>query len=156
MKKTMLTMALVIPLVSASGWVVAQNVPAPKAATATTAAPAPAKPPVHVHDHGAAGAPAAAPAGEHAGHAGGMSCGMMGGGMGGGMMGGGMTGGGMMGGGMMGGGMHALMNAPNTTVEVKKLDKGVTITLTSADAATVVRLQKMAEAMRLMHEATAP
>jgi hypothetical protein len=42
----------------------------------------------------------------------------------------------------------------NTKVDVKKIDKGVTITLTSSDAATVTRLQKMAEAMRLMHEAS--
>jgi hypothetical protein len=31
----------------------------------------------------------------------------------------------------------------------------VTITMTSADAPTAARLQKMAEAMRLMHEAMA-
>jgi hypothetical protein len=30
---------------------------------------------------------------------------------------------------------------------------GVTITMTSSDAATVPRIQKMAEAMKLMHEA---
>jgi hypothetical protein len=35
----------------------------------------------------------------------------------------------------------------------KKIDKGVTITLTSSDAATTTRLEKMAEAMRLMHGA---
>jgi hypothetical protein len=77
---------------------------------------------------------------------------------GGGMMGGGMMGGGMMGmmsGGMMGGGMCPMMGSGNTKVEVKKIDKGVTITMTSSDAATATRLQKMAEAMRLMHEATA-
>jgi len=51
----------------------------------------------------------------------------------------------MMGGGMMGG--------AKTKVDVKKIDKGVTITFTSSDAATAARLQKMAEAMRLMHEA---
>jgi hypothetical protein len=82
--------------------------------------------------------------------------------MGGGMMGGGMMGGGMMNGGMMGmmggGGMCPMMGGgpmggATTKVEVKKLDKGVTITLTSPDAATAARLQKMAEAMRLMHEA---
>ena len=69
------------------------------------------------------------------------------------MMGGGAMGGGMMGGGMMGGGM---MGGATTKVDVKKIDKGVTITMTSPDAATAARLQKMAEAMRLMHEATAP
>jgi hypothetical protein len=79
----------------------------------------------------------------------------MSGGMGGPMM-GGMTGGMMN---MMGGGMcpmmdGSMMGGAKTKVEVKKIDKGVTITLTSLDAATVIRLQKMAEAMRLMHEAT--
>ena len=86
---------------------------------------------------------------------------MMGGGnIGGGMMGGGMTGGGMMSGGMMGGGMcpmmgggGMMMGGAKTKVDVKKIDKGVTITMTSTDAATVTRIQKMAEAMRLMHEA---
>ena len=39
---------------------------------------------------------------------------------------------------------------------IKNTDKGVTITLTASDPTKVVRLQKMAEAMRLMHEATAP
>jgi hypothetical protein len=82
-------------------------------------------------------------------------CGMMGHGMaGGGMMGGGMCpmmGGGMMG--MMGGGMCPMMGGAKAKVDVKKIDKGVTITVTSSDAAAVARLQKMAEAMRLMHEA---
>jgi hypothetical protein len=69
-------------------------------------------------------------------------------------MGRGMNGGGMMGGGMMGGGMCSMMmGGSDTKIEVKKIDKGVTITLTSSDAATTTRLQKMAEAMRLMHEA---
>jgi hypothetical protein len=77
---------------------------------------------------------------------------MMGGGGPGGWM---MNGNGMMGGGMMGGGMFPMMMTASTKVEVKKIDKGVTITLTSPDAATVTRLQKMAEAMRLMHEAMA-
>jgi hypothetical protein len=72
------------------------------------------------------------------------------------MMGGGMMGGGMMGGGMMGGGMGPMLMGPGTKVAVKNLDKGVTITLTATDAATVSRLQKMAEAMRLMHEAMTP
>ena len=73
-------------------------------------------------------------------------------------MGGGMMGGGMMGGGMMGGGMSPMMMmaGPGTKITVKNIDKGVTITLTSADAAAAVRLQKMAEAMRLMHEAMSP
>jgi hypothetical protein len=69
-------------------------------------------------------------------------------------MGGGMRGRGMMGGGMMGGGMcPMMMGGSDTKIDVKKIDKGVTITLTSSDAATATRLQKMAEAMRLMHEA---
>ena len=71
-------------------------------------------------------------------------------GMGNGMMGGGR---GMMGGGMMGGMCPMAMGAADTKMDVKKIDKGVTITLTSSDASTVVRLQKTAEAMRLMHEA---
>ena len=74
---------------------------------------------------------------------GGMCAGMMGHGMGGGMM-GGMPMGPMS---MMGG---------DARVEVKNVDKGVTITITSTDPAKVKRLQKMAEAMRLMHEANMP
>lgn len=82
-----------------------------------------------------------------------MSPGMMGGGPG--MMGGpGGWGPGMIGGGMMGGGMcPMLMGGANTKVDVKKVDKGVSMTMTSSDPATAARLQKMAEAMRLMHEA---
>jgi hypothetical protein len=38
-------------------------------------------------------------------------------------------------------------------LEVKKLADGVTMTITSSDPAEVARIQKMAEAMRLMHEA---
>jgi hypothetical protein len=82
--------------------------------------------------------------------------GMAGGGNG--MMAGGMMGGGMMGSGMMAmmdGGMCPMMGGAKTNVDVKKTEKGVTITLTSTDAATATRLQKMAEAMRLMHEAMA-
>jgi hypothetical protein len=36
---------------------------------------------------------------------------------------------------------------------VTKQPKGVTISITSEDARVVARVQKMAEAMRLMHEA---
>jgi hypothetical protein len=141
--RTMLTAALLTTL-AGGGFALAQaptTSPSDHAAhhPAATTAPAPKGQP----------APKAAPtpAPEHAGH-------------GGGMMGGGMMGGGMMGGGMMGGGMCPMMGgAPmgdaTTKVDVKKLDKGVTITLTSPDPATVTRLQKMAEGMRLMHEATA-
>lgn len=98
----------------------------------TAPAPKPAKPPAaHVHPGGAEP---------------GMGMGMMGGGMG---MG--------MGIGMMGGGLCPMgMAGADTKVEVKNIDKGVTITLTSSDATRAARLQKMAEAMRLMHEATAP
>jgi hypothetical protein len=56
----------------------------------------------------------------------------------------------------MGGGMGMCpmgMGDADTRVDVKNVDKGVTITLTSTDPARFVRLQKMAEAMRLMHEA---
>jgi hypothetical protein len=65
-----------------------------------------------------------------------------------------MGGGGM---GAMGGGMGAMMGmgGADTQVAVKNTEKGVTITLTATDPAKVARLQKMAEAMRLMHEATA-
>jgi hypothetical protein len=69
------------------------------------------------------------------------------------MMSGGMNGGGMMGGGM---GPMMMMGGPGTKIAVKNVDKGVAVTFTSADAATVVRLQKMAEGMRLMHEAMTP
>jgi len=55
--------------------------------------------------------------------------------------------------GMMGGMCHMGMGSADTKVDVKNVDKGVTITFTSTDPAKVVRLQKMAEAMRLMHEA---
>lgn len=81
------------------------------------------------------------------------------------MMGPGHDHGTMMGGGMGCGMMHGGMGAAacpmcaagaNTKIDVKKLENGVTITLTSTDAATTTRLQKMAEAMRLMHEAAAP
>jgi len=130
MKWTLLTATLFL-LLAGTGIVAAQSTPAPD---------------THANHH-----PAAAPATDAPTSAAG---GMMGkGAMGGGpMMGGGMMN--MMGGGMcpmMEGGM---MGGPKTKVEVKKIDKGVTITLTSLDAATVTRIQKMAEAMRLMHEAT--
>jgi hypothetical protein len=62
---------------------------------------------------------------------------------------------GMMGGGMMGG-MGPMMMGAGTKIAVKNVDKGVTITLTSADPAMATRLQKMAEGMRLMHEAMTP
>ena len=77
-------------------------------------------------------------------------------GMCGGMMGGGMMGGGMMGGGMMGGMGPMMMGGAGTKIAVKNIDKGVTITLTAPDAAMATRLQKMAEGMRLMHEAMNP
>jgi hypothetical protein len=59
--------------------------------------------------------------------------------------------------GMMGGGMGPMMmGGAGTKISVKNVDKGVTITLTSPDAAMATRLQKMAEGMRLMHEAMNP
>ena len=73
-----------------------------------------------------------------------------------------------MGGGMMGWGMHGMpgmgmggmcpmaMAGADTKIDVKNVDKGVTITITSTDPGTVTRLQKMAEATRLMHEAMQP
>lgn len=62
----------------------------------------------------------------------------------------------MMGGGMGGGMMCPMMLGPDTRMEVKNLPKGVSITLTNEDADAVARLQKMAEASRLMHEAMKP
>ena len=104
------------------------------ALVAAETAPAPkAAAPAPAHNHGAGSAPGA------------MGTGTMGGGMGMGSM------------GMMSGGFCPMgLGGPDTKVEVKNIDKGVTITVTSTDKARVARLQKMAEAMRLMHEATAP
>ena len=130
MKRILLTTTVLAAIVG-GGFALAQS-PAPSA-----------------DDHSAhhpAKAPKAAASGEQSG------AGQTG--MGNGMMGDGMMGGGN---GMMGGGMCGMvMGAANTKVDVKKIDKGVTITMTSSDAATVARLQKMAEAMRLMHEAMTP
>ena len=130
MKRFILATALMFGLgVGGGAWVSAETAPAPKA---------PPKPPaadVHQGMPGMGNAPG------------------MGGPGGPGMMGGGMG----MGMGMMGGGFCPMgMGGADTKVEVKNVAKGVTITLTSTDAARVARLQKMAEAMRLMHEATAP
>jgi outer membrane lipoprotein SlyB len=68
---------------------------------------------------------------------------------------------GMMNGCAMGGGTEACgpmgmcpgMLGATAKVEVTKQPKGVTISITSDDAKVVARVQKMAEAMRLMHEA---
>lgn len=49
-----------------------------------------------------------------------------------------------------------LPDAKGAKIEVKNLDNGITITFTSTDRATAARLQKMGEAMRLMHEAMSP
>ena len=51
-----------------------------------------------------------------------------------------------------GGMMHCPMMVPGAKVEVKSIDKGATITITSEDAKSARRIQKMAEMMRLMHE----
>jgi hypothetical protein len=144
MKRTMLTAAL-LTAIAGGGFALAQT-------------PSPAD---HAAHHPAQSG-AATPKTQGTPSPGSMGGGMMGGGngmMGNGMMGeGGMMG--MMGGGMCpmmgGGGMMGMMGGPQTKVDVKKTEKGVTITLTAPDAATAARLQKMAEAMRLMHEATAP
>ena len=47
-------------------------------------------------------------------------------------------------------------NAAGIRVDVKKIAKGVTITYTSEDASAVTRLQKRADAVRLMHESCSP
>ena len=134
MKRTLLALGLLVGLgIGGSAWVSAQTAPAPT-------------PKGQAHDH-AAPAKGASPA------PGGM--GMTGGGS----MCGGMGSMGMMGGGMAMGGMPMgplSMMGGDARVEVKNVDKGVTITITSADPAKVKRLQKMAEAMRLMHEANMP
>ena len=127
MKRTLLTLGMLVGIgIGGGAWVSAQTPAADKA-----------------HDHG----PAAAAKGGSPAPSGGM--------MGGGSMCPGM-GGGMMGSGMPMGGMGNLMMGGDARVEVKNVDKGVTITITSADPAKVKRLQKMAEAMRLMHEANMP
>lgn len=130
--KMMILTVTILTAVAGGGWVAAQTVPTPKSGTATR--------------------PQRGPMG---GGNGMMGPGMMGGGSyGPGMMGGGGYGPGMMGGGMMGGGMCSMMMGDaSLKLDVKKIDKGVTITMTSSDSATAARLQKMAEAMRLMHEA---
>ncbi len=136
MKRTLLTLGVLVGLgIGGGAWVSAQTAPAPKGQT---------------HDH-AASAKGASPEPGGMGTMGGSMCG----GMGMGMMGGGMgMGGGMAMGGMPMGAMS--MMGGDARVEVKNVDKGVTITITSADPAKVKRLQKMAEAMRLMHEANMP
>ena len=45
------------------------------------------------------------------------------------------------------------MMGPGTSVKVAKVAKGVSFTMTGTDAKAVRRIQKMSEAMRLMHEA---
>ena len=44
---------------------------------------------------------------------------------------------------------------PGTKLQVAKVTKGVSFTMTGTDSKAVTRIQKMAEAMRLMHEAAA-
>jgi hypothetical protein len=59
--------------------------------------------------------------------------------------------------GMMGGGMMCPgMAGAGAKLAVTKLPNGVTMTLTSDDPKVAARLQKMAEGMRLMHEANTP
>ena len=127
MKRAILTLGLCGALFT-SGWVTA----APPAATPAPKVAAPAAPAAPMNMGGMAMG-----TGKGGGEAGGMGCGMMGGGHG-----------------MMGGGMcPMMMGGADTKVDVKKVANGVTLTFTSTNAATVARLQKMAEAMRLMHEA---
>jgi hypothetical protein len=136
MKRILLTTMVLTGLAAGAGWAVAQ--------TSATG-----------HDHGAPAKTAAAKdAPGPAGASGKTDKGGMGMGHGESGMCGMMNAGGMA---PMGGGMAAMMNmgGAGTQVVVKNIDKGVTITLTATDAAKVVRLQKMAEGMRLMHEATA-
>jgi len=139
----------------AAGGIVAAQAPAPTADDHAAHHPAAAasKPALAAPKAATPAPKAGAPAGQST-----MGGGMMGGGMMGNgmcpMMGGGGMQGGTMGGGMMGG-MGSMMGGATTKVDVKKVDKGVTITMTSPEPATAARLQKMAEAMRLMHEATA-
>ena len=134
MKRLLLTTTILGGFVLAgAGWVAAET---------------PSDP--HAGHHPAAAATNAAPAKADAP----MAMGMMGGGSG--MC--SMMGGGGMGPMGAGGGMGSMMamGGADTQVAVKNIDKGVTITLTATDPKKVPRLQKMAEAMRLMHEATAP
>jgi hypothetical protein len=56
----------------------------------------------------------------------------------------------------VGGILPMVMHGADSKVEVKNLDNGVTLTITSADPAMAMRLKKMAEAMRLMNEAMRP
>ena len=129
--KRILLAATILTVLGGGSWVAAQTATAPKSAPKSapaTAAPKGGGPMMGAGDSGM---------------------------MGNGMMGNGAMGNGM-GGGMMGGGICPMMvGGQNTKVDVKKVDKGVSITLTSSDVPTAVRLQKMAEAMRLMHEAMA-
>jgi hypothetical protein len=71
------------------------------------------------------------------------------------MMGPGMMGQGGQGccGGGTGAGACSGMMGPGTNVQVAKVAKGVSFTMTGTDAKAVSRIQKMTEAMRLMHEA---
>jgi DNA-binding response OmpR family regulator len=125
-KRILLAAALGLGTMSA-GWVLAETPPpAPKAKAAA-----------HDHDHDASGSAQGAKR---------TSGGEMG-------MGGGGT---MMGGGMMGGGMCPMMAGGEVKVDVKNVEKGVTVTWTATDPAKVARLQKWAAGMRLMHEAMSP
>ncbi len=53
---------------------------------------------------------------------------------------------------MMGGHGMCPLTAPGAKVETKNLKNGIQVTITSDDAKTVTRLQKMAEIMRLTRE----
>ena len=51
--------------------------------------------------------------------------------------------------------MGGTLVEPDVDVKVDRRDDGVALTLTSKDAATVRRLQKRAQILRLMHALTA-
>jgi hypothetical protein len=72
-----------------------------------------------------------------------------------GMMGSGGTSGAVPPAGANGAGTCSRMMGPGTNVQVAKVTKGVSFTMTGTDSKAVTRIQKMAEAMRLMHEAMA-
>jgi hypothetical protein len=73
--------------------------------------------------------------------------------MGPGMMGSGGTSGAVPPAAANGAGTCSGMMGPGTNVQVAKVTKGVSFTMTGTDSKAVTRIQKMAEAMRLMHEA---
>ena len=134
MKRILLT-ATVVAAIAGGGIALGQS-PTPSADDHTVHHPAAAKAPKAATSGEKTGVGQAGMGNAMMGAGNDMGCGMMGGGNG--MMGGGNN---MMGGrsGMIGGGMCGMMmGAANTKVDIKKIDKGVTVTLTSSDAARIV------------------